>query len=414
MVELRDLLTGKKLRYDEAKCFDSGSTAHLYCSVDDQHELFKIYERPSDEFRTRLEEQLRRPVPHPSVSWPSKILGDSSGNFVGYAMRRLKGTASLYFINATLRNKRQLVWDEWNRFTVCIETLKLLIALKSHGLLLQDLNAGNVLVDCDRDGVVQGVSIVDVPDSVQYHVRDANCSMVRRTPPYLADSAVPPELLGQDVQKVGMTQEGVNYIAFCFVYLCLKGVYPFDYICPSKSEEERVKLGLYAYHPKLPYDAQVVESGIPWDALGGELKALIHQAATAKPHERPKLEDWLRVLQGERTHTQSATPYQPAPLALPVFVKRLASRGRSLAGIAVGILRKYPHKAAAILLVAIYLTVNSLVGSINSDVEQPRAISGTTSTHADKKRYAPSAYVKSDHFNLGSPEWRNSLEEQGP
>lgn len=412
MVELRDILTGKKVRYDEAKCFDSGSTAHLYCSFDDPRELVKIYDLPKTEHKTCLEELLRRPLPHRMVSWPSKLLVDEKGKFVGYAMKRLPGTASLYFITAKLREKRQLRWDEWNRFTVCIETLMLLVTLKNHGLLLQDLNAGNVLVDCDSNGVVQGVSIIDVPDSVQYHIRDANCRMVRRTPPYLADSAVPAELLGKDVQKVGMTQDGVNYIAFCFVYLCLKGVYPFDYICPSKAEEERVKLGLYAYHPKLPCDAKVVESGIPWDAFGPELKALIHKAATGKPHERPALEDWLRVLVDSRDQFKTATPVRQHLKVVPDFVVRVVSRGRSLVRKSVSILRRYSHKVAAILLVAIYLIVNSFAGSSDGNVDQTPTIAGFASTRSGKKSDSRSVYVKNDHFKLGSPEWRNSLEEQ--
>lgn len=213
-----------------------------------------------------------------------------------------------------------------------------------------------------------------------------------------------------------MTQEGVNYVAFCFVYLCLKGVYPFDYICPSKSEEQRVKLGLYAYHPKLPYDAKVVESGVPWDALGGELKALIHQAATGKPRERPTLEDWLRVLSDARVQCLSVTPDSQPLLLLPDFVKRIASRGRQFGGRAFGVLRKYPHKVASILIVAIYLAVNASLGSSGGGVKDNRSAQSTGygSTGTDNRGESPSVYVNNDHFKLGSPEWRNAIEEQGP
>lgn len=417
MVSLKDMDNGEIIRYDDTHVVGQGSTACVYRNEQDSDELIKVYNDPTIEDELRIKELVQRPTPHTAVAWPKRRLADLNGNFVGYSMKKLNGEASHFFIIAALRNKKQLLWDHWNRLTTTIETIRILKHLQDQFLLMQDLNPGNVLIEVNSDEVVEAVNVIDVPDSVQYLVRDRHANMVKKTPPYLADGCIPPEYLDVDVQKVGMTAEGLSFITFCFVYLCLKGISPFEYPCPSTPYNKRVKQGLYAFNPNLPSDARVQDCGIPWSELSQKLRRLCHRAATEKPGNRPSLDEWITVLQEERAQ------YKPAVVArLPRAAKSSSVSPSFLPASAVSILKKltvfsrrYAHKIVAACLPFAYfavLAISEFVTSVEpQDTPRPSA-ARIRQRPLQHEPYSPPAV--NSHFNLGSPEWRESMKGLNP
>lgn len=412
MPTVYDDITGQSIRYDDQSSVGDGSTATVFQSQTDSNQVLKIFTHPTAEDETRIDEQLSRPVPHPAASWPIRKLADQNGHFVGYSMLKMPGIPVQCFVSSAIRAKRQLNWDHWNRLTVSIETLKILRELSNCMLLLQDLNLGNVLVVTNTDGVVTNVSIIDVPDSVQYQLRDQHCNLVTRTPPYLADEMVPPEYYDVDVQQERMTIEGVNFIAFCFVHFCLKGISPFDYDCPSLTYEERAKQGLYPFGPKkLPSDATIQDVGIPWDEFTQDLKANCIKAATEKGPRRPTLEKWISVLTAARSR------YQPivTPPAVVVPANGAIPLGQSIHS-HINDVQDYfarePFRWVAVAVVACYFLISALLVELNqksNSAEPPFPRKKKSRNQQPMPVSVKQSPPPTGRFDLGSDEWREAL-----
>jgi hypothetical protein len=429
VTNLRDANTGETIRYDDSSSVGTGSTSSIHQSLTHQTELLKIYFSATQVDEERISEQLKRPCPHPSVSWPLRKLVTTAGQFAGYSMPKMAGTPAYYFINETLRLQMQLKWDHLSRFTVCIQTLEILHALARQKMLMQDLNSFNVLVVTDASQNVQNVNLIDVPDSTQFQVRNSMCKMINYTPPYFAEEMVPPEYIDEDVRKLGMTEEGLNYIAFCFVHQCLKGVTPFDYDCPSMELNERVKKGLYPFGTKkLPRDAVIYDTGIVWADFNPNLQRCCLLAASGKRSQRPSLERWIEVLDAARSSYQPAAPiHQPAPRQAPQRVPAGVGQPWVQPQQPINAVPTYswkdrlkellegePYRNLAIAIALIYITF--LAANAEPEMQEQFNSAPMVSPSAPPSSLPSYSIPASttNHFDRGSPEWRDALKGIDP
>jgi serine/threonine protein kinase len=259
----------------------------------------KIYHKPSEEKKRKLELMIARPpvdptakASHISIAWPTGLVKNEAGDVIGFTMPLVNTTKAIplhQLYNPKVRRQRApgITWQYLVRIARNLSAV--VAALHDKGYVIGDLNESNVLVT-DR----ALVTLVDC-DSVQ--ARDGKtiyrCTVGK-------GEYTPPELQGKVFEKINRSKHhdafGLSVLLFL---LLMEGVHPFSGVYtlegdpPGLLENIRSKHSAYLQSKEFkPMPIAPSFGGLP-----NSLQRLFKRALGARPVRRPTAKMWLKELE---------------------------------------------------------------------------------------------------------------------
>jgi DNA-binding helix-hairpin-helix protein with protein kinase domain len=261
--------------------------------------LAKLYYHPKPERMQKLAVMVAHPpcdpnaqINHISFAWPTSLLQEESGSFVGFLMPRVVNAVELLEVYNPLR--RQLILPEFNWLylhATGMNIASLVWAIHNAGYVLGDLKPQNILVN---NGALP--SIIDT-DSFQ--VRHPKTGELYRCP-VGSEGFTPAELMDQDLTTIEQTEFHDRFRLGVLLYLLLFGEHPFKgrWVGEGDSPDpnELVRQGWWPYAPHSPIQPSVLTS--PLHIIHPGLQDYFHRCFSVghdNPRVRPSAQEWVSV-----------------------------------------------------------------------------------------------------------------------
>lgn len=293
---------GRKRRLVVGRVIHRGGGAGRICAVKgDPKSVVKLYHDPAKagHYKPKIEAMLARPPELPAIerdgrrfvqiAWPTALLEDARGRFVGFVMPfiDLAHADSLdTLLVKALRQQRG--WPENYAFRVyAAQNVAAMVAeLHRLGHHIIDLKPQNLSVYKDT----MYVAVVDCDGLSIAGASDRRFPGHQFTDGYRAHEGVRD---GLDPEQLGEEQDRFA-LAVVLFQLLNNGVHPFQGV-PTKrgmqlgTEQERINAGLYAYDAS-PNPYQGPSPASLHESLEDKTRALFHRAFTGR--RRPSAREW--------------------------------------------------------------------------------------------------------------------------
>lgn len=271
-----------------------GGEGTIYATDASSH-VAKIYEpgRVSVDKRSKVELMLTRPIDRPGICWPSTLLNDRDGNFVGYLMPRAEGRTiqSTMFVKPVLE-KTFPNWKRVDLANVAISFLEHMEFLHSLNILVGDINPMNLLV---------------LPDSTKLSIVDTDSFQIEGYPcPVGTVNFTPARRQGQSYTDYLRTKDDELFAVATMLFMILHpGKPPYaQQGGGTPSENIRNKEFAYWYKarngdvftaekaPEGPW--QTIWANLPWD-----LRGAFHESF--REDRLVPISRWLQLLRKYKT-----------------------------------------------------------------------------------------------------------------
>ncbi|MEJ8679927.1 hypothetical protein P0C22_15390 [Plesiomonas shigelloides] len=197
------------------------------------------------------------------LAWPLMSVFDSTGNWVGYVMRKARGQAINVFRSPPLMRK---YFPNLDRLTL-VRSLEKLVrnvqVLHQQGIFLGDINLDNFILDTDREEFW----MIDC-DSFQFSSQGKQYRC-----PVGQDSMLPPEHQGRQLKNVVRTAHSDTFSLTVLIFMLLmSGRHPFESIGKVASPAKNIRNGHFPYGKKgvRPGTEGAIPRG-PWYTLWSHL-----------------------------------------------------------------------------------------------------------------------------------------------
>ncbi len=189
--------------------------------------LAKIYHDPTSARIEKLKVMLANPpvdpmlkYNHVSIAWPSDLLKDSSGKYLGFLMPAIRDSKQLSSVYNPRRRKKVAPGFNWYYLHVtALNTAWIIQEIHSKGYVLGDIKLENILVN-DR-------AMVSVIDTDSFQVRDSRSNKVYRCT-VGSEGFTPAELLGKDFSSTYQTVTHDRFRIGVLIHYLLFGYHPFS------------------------------------------------------------------------------------------------------------------------------------------------------------------------------------------
>lgn len=230
------------------------------------------------------------------VAFPSEVVTDPSGNFLGFTMRLVAGYRALHELYSPKSRKMHFPKADY-RFLVRVaqNVARAVATVHQAGCIIGDLNHSGVLVGPDAT-----VALIDA-DSFQFSLKGHSYPCVVGT-----EDFTPPELHGGSLAKVNRTQAHDNFgLAVAIFQLLAMGKHPYAgrYNGPDLSLGQSIAQNRFAFSMArrnetrtTPPPGSVLLSDFP-----GSIAAAFEAAFGLAPSSRPDPAIWVSLLQGLET-----------------------------------------------------------------------------------------------------------------
>ena len=246
--------------------------------------------RPADPTAARLG--------HTSIAWPTEMLHDAQGGFVGFLMPGIFDGRPL--VDVYNRKRRAQVLPDFDRrylHRTAANFAAAVGALHAHGLVVGDLNESNVLV---RPNAL--VTLIDT-DSYQVPNRRGRQPLIFPCPVGKVEFT-PPELQGRPFAGVVRTQEHDRFaLAVLIFQLLMEGSHPFRARWLGQDEppstDQKISQGLFPHARPAPVQLEPPPGLPPLDVLHPDVVALVGRCFVdghRDPSQRPAPAEWERAL----------------------------------------------------------------------------------------------------------------------
>lgn len=282
-----------------------GGEGQVYEVYHNDGVVVKLYNEEPDSSRA---EKLKHMVSmgnnsiHTYAAWPTDIVTDLKGNTIGFVMRKLVNSVPLHMLFSPMDRKKIFPNKGYNFLVHVARNLAAAFySLHSAGLVIGDVNEGNILID--KNGML---TFIDC-DSFQVQVKEekkyyfCEVGVPRYTPPELL------EMVSFD-EVVRTPNTDVFSMAVLIFQLLFLGRHPFAGRNTTEEdidEETAIRLHYFAYsqntkqHKLLPPG-----DSFSFTQLSNTLRDLFHQAFEQRS-ERPITTEWIKALdQFQRSMTQ--------------------------------------------------------------------------------------------------------------
>lgn len=303
-----------RLEGDSSK---GGGQATVYPLADRPGTVVKLYREPQGpEQERRLERMLNltplggRPTntsQPPELAWPTGVVRDTDGTFLGYAMRRFGEPQHVPLTGLFTRAQRLRCFPpetDWKFLLGVCWNLAFMTARMHHeGLVIGDFSSNNIVVD--GNGFV---TLLDC-DSIAF----TDPASGEHFPAHMqtADYSAPERQAGGPA-----TEHTDNFALAVLIYQLLTvGNHPFGGVPHGSHSDSTIKDNIAAScsYVVTPEAVTTPRHMIDPTVLPPSLLSLARQAfgpGVRSPESRPSAEDWLRALDQERTRARTC-PARP-------------------------------------------------------------------------------------------------------
>lgn len=299
--------------------------------------IYKIELRGSRESKVRamIDGQLAGATS--LVAFPSEVVTDASGNFLGFTMRLVAGYRALHELYSPKSRKMHFPKADY-RFLVRVaqNVARAVATVHQAGCVIGDLNHSGILVGQDAT-----VALIDA-DSFQFSIKGRSYPCVVGT-----EDFTPPELHGGSLANVTRTHAHDNFgLAVAIFQLLAMGKHPYAgrYSGPDLSLGQSIAQNRFAF--SLIRRNETRTTPPPGSVLLADFPASINSALESAfgltPSSRPAPVTWVNLLQGLETGLRrcSDTPshYFPGSATACLWCRMASQSGVEMFphGLAVG------------------------------------------------------------------------------
>lgn len=323
-----DIVIGKD-RVSVAELIDKGGEGEVYAIKGRPAQVVKLY---YDNLRLKREDKVRAMVGEglavktELIAYPGEIVTDRSGNFLGFAMRRVSGCRPLHELYSPKSRMRHFPNADY-RFLIhaALNIARAVGKVHQTGCVIGDLNHSGILVAPDAT-----VALIDA-DSFQFRLNGTSYPCVVGVPDF-----TPPELHGKNLATVERTIAHDNFgLAVAIFHLLFMGKHPYAGIRkgPETSMGEDIAQNRFAY--SLQRNTQTQSKPPPGaltlDLFPEVMSKTFEAAFGLTPGARPSALDWIHALSKLESSlsrcTKLKTHYYPSAAKGCVWCKLTAKSG---------------------------------------------------------------------------------------
>ena len=298
---MREVYTSNRKRLILGKKIGEGGEGEVYKIKGWKWEIAKIYRKPSKEHEQKVEIMIQAPpeeplfdkIGHRIFAWPTELLRNRDGEFVGYIMPYIRDSVSLFRILHP-EERKESEFRHINRIQLYQLAFNLAFAVyiaHKNGYIIGDLNESNVLIN--KKG---RVSIIDT-DSFQVSRNGLFYPCPVGKEEYLA-----PELLKDHSQRKREVWHDAYALSVLVFRLLMEGHFPY-----SGKRRENLTWGEVLRSPVFPYESsQAIGKVEPppnmeqiWKTLPEPVRELFKRCfidGLQNPKQRPTPPEWCFVL----------------------------------------------------------------------------------------------------------------------
>lgn len=288
---------GKAEKLD--KQLGKGGEGDVYALASHSDRAVKIYKselRGSRESKVRAMIDGRLAGATTLVAFPSEVVTDASGNFLGFTMRLVAGYRALHELYSPKSRKLHFPKADY-RFLVRVaqNVARAVATVHQAGCIIGDLNHSGVLVGQDAT-----VALIDA-DSFQFSLKGHSYPCVVGT-----EDFTPPELHGGSLAKVIRTQAHDNFgLAVAIFQLLAMGKHPYAgrYSGPDISLGQSIAQNRFAFSVDRRNETRTTPppGSVQLADFPISIATALEAAFGLTPSSRPDPATWVNLLQGLET-----------------------------------------------------------------------------------------------------------------
>ena len=231
-------MQGKRLDLGEREYKSSGGEGAVYSLPSNPRVLVKIYKgetlEKEDKMRAihaRISDMAKNSmlINQPNMAWPLMPVFNENGNVIGFAMRKCEGHSLLALRGPSNIRKFFPGWNRRNLVETALDFVRKVKMLAAQGILINDFNPANFLVDANGR-----ISFIDC-DSYQVPGGRGGTHISRTYfPSYSApELLINKSLLGRP-RNIHQVEFGTAMIVF---HILMCGLHPYSYYDPRHQSE---------------------------------------------------------------------------------------------------------------------------------------------------------------------------------
>ena len=263
--------------------------------------LAKVYQKPSQEQITKLQLMIANPPQNPTtgqnhcaISWPTHLIKDNQGNWVGFLMPEIKNAKELVYVyHPQNRNNHAPAFNWYCLHIMAYNLVSIIREIHNTNYVIGDISVKNILVN-ER-------SLVALIDTDSFQVTDSATKKVYRCS-VGSEGLTPPELIGKTLSQLTQTRYHDRFRLAVIIHYLLFGYHPFMGIWTGSGnppgQNDAISQGHWPYGIKSLLKPS--RNTIPLNVVHPELEKCFlkcfndgHQSPTS----RPSPEDWSDALQ---------------------------------------------------------------------------------------------------------------------
>jgi len=263
--------------------------------------LAKTYHKPSNEQITKLQLMVANPPPNPTagmghiaISWPTNLIKDNQGRWVGFLMPEIKNAKELVYVyHPTNRNKHAPAFNWYCLHIIAYNFASILREIHNANYIIGDISVKNILVN-DR-------SLVSLIDTDSFQVTDPKTHKVYYCS-VGSEGFTPRELIGQNLSQLAQNRFHDRFRLAVIIHYLLFGSHPFMGMWTGSGNPPGQNDSISQGH--WPYGINSLlkpsRNTIPLEILHPELKECFTKCFNdghQSPTSRPSPEDWVYALQ---------------------------------------------------------------------------------------------------------------------
>jgi DNA-binding helix-hairpin-helix protein with protein kinase domain len=280
---------------DQSKNIGSGGEGEIYRVVDSNErstgEVVKIYKEITENHVNKLRVMIGM-LHNEFIIWPTDLLKDENGNYLGFIMPEVKNGSSI--LSIYLPKLRQGEFPDFNwqyLHLVALNIARTVADVHKMSCIIGDLKDKNFLIDSNAS-----VYIVDT-DSFQIHdckTKETYYCSAR------TDDYTPPELIDKDHVNLEKLQSHDRFGLGVLIYFLLFGYHPYHRVNNSNlTVLERMKNCCWPHDPNVSEDLKASPLAIPLNITHPKIQECFHKCFTlgrTRPNKRPSAIEWVEAL----------------------------------------------------------------------------------------------------------------------
>lgn len=290
---MQEIVIGKD-RVSVAELIGKGGEGEVYAIKGRSGQAVKIYNtglrsKREDKVRAMVSEGLA--VKTDLVAYPSEVVTDHRGNFVGFVMRLVSGYRPLHELYSPKSRQRHFPKSDYRFIVHAAQNVARAVGnVHQTGCVIGDLNHSGVLVAQDAT-----VALIDA-DSFQFSLNGKSYPCVVGVPDF-----TPPELHGKNLASIQRTIEHDNFgLAVAIFHLLFMGRHPYAgrYNGPDISIGDSIAQNRFSFSLSRQASTQTTPppGALTLDMFPDSLARTFENAFGLSPGARPSALDWIHEL----------------------------------------------------------------------------------------------------------------------